>query len=172
MKTIVIVLLMALSTGSVYAKAEINPDSKTNLSDDEVEGLIREGLLVYLKNKTELGQYLENPDGLEFNHFEFKPNEYADEVILVQVIAENDGKYEHGFGVFYKDAEGNYTATNYSVIDKGDHPCRDCDLEAVETPEGSDPVGVFIDHEHPTGRKIKLGYNLREMYFYFYFPKE
>lgn len=108
------------------------------------------------------------PEETIMNHFKFKPHSDAYYYMFVQVSLKRGEVTIDDFVLYYPDENGVLKAENYFITTADEHPCAVCDLEEINTDNPEEPTGVFRDRETGKEFQLKMGYNLQEIYFYWY----
>lgn len=108
------------------------------------------------------------PDEVIINKHVFRPNPSSDYYVYVQVIHKRGEVSIDDFVVYYPDDVGVFSPEKYFITTEDEHPCSVCDILEIISDNNNGPKGLFEDRASGEKFELNMGYNLQEIYFYWY----
>ena len=108
------------------------------------------------------------PEEIIINNHMVKPNPYSGYYIYVQVSLKRGEVVLDDYVLYYPNENGEFSPDSYFITTKDEHPCEVCDLQEIISDENNDPKGIFQDRVTGKNFELNMGYNLQEIYFYWY----
>ncbi len=161
-------LLSLMEKGGIIATAGVEPPMVPDAPEKDLEKMTAP-MMESLKKNYHPDIYEGNgPKETIINHFKFKPHADAFDYMFVQVSLKRGEVTLDDFVLYYPDEKGVLNAENYYITTADEHPCTVCDMQEISTTNGEDPIGTFTDRATGKEFKLSLGYNLEEIYFYWF----
>jgi len=96
-----------------------------------------------------------NIDSIDVKVVYFKPSNKKYDYAFAQVNSYRKSKLGSAFILFYPDENGNLVYTQYSILNKQELPCDDCELINIITTPSNRTLGYFHNTSNPELKMIK-----------------